>query len=105
MALGGIPVSCDQIQNHHAACGQFPLLAVRCLPNFFVGVTRRWVAMAIEELGIGELGVHSAGLRGVLQVIARFGAVAFAFQLPGVGREIIGRPRSSAEKQECQQDK
>jgi len=46
----------------------------------------------IEKLRIGQLGVRPARLRGALQVIARFGGVAFAFHLPGAGREIIGAP-------------
>ena len=90
MALSGIPIAGDQIQDHHAARGQLPLLAPRRLPNFFVGVTRRGIAMPIEKLRVGQLGVHAAGLRGALQVIARFGGLAFAFHLPGVGGEIIG---------------
>src|SRR5580698_3258616 len=90
MALGGSPIAGDQIQDHDAPRGQFPLLALGELPNVFVGFTRRGIAMPVEKLSVRQLGVHTAGLRRSLQVIARFGRVALAFHLPGVGGEIVG---------------
>ena len=93
VTLGGIPIARQQIQDHHAAGGQLALLAASGVPYFFVHFTRRRIAVPIQKLRIGQPGVRRARLRRVLQVIARFGRVAFAFHLPGASREIVGRPR------------
>ncbi len=91
VALRGVPIPRDQIQHHHAACGQLALLATRRGPNFFILLARGRIAMPVQKLCIGQLGIRPAGLRRVLQVVARFGGVALAFHLPGAGREIVGR--------------
>ncbi len=98
VALSRIPIARDQIQHHQAPGGQLALFATRRLPNFFVRLTRRRIVMPVEKLRIGQLGVHSAGLRGALQVIACFGGVAFAFHLPGAGGEIVRAPGYSNTK-------
>jgi hypothetical protein len=49
--------------------------------------------MAVQKFGISELGIHSAVLRGALQVVARFGGLPFALHLPGAGGEVFRRRR------------
>ena len=98
-----VPIARDQIQHHHAPGGQFALFALCRLPDFFVGVARRRIAMPVQKLRVGEFGVHAAGLRGALQVVARFGGVSLAFHLPGVRREIVGAPSDT--NTQCQKEK
>ena len=107
MALGGIPIARDQIEHHHPACGQLALLA-RAPPARLFRRPRALpgVAVPVEKLRVGQLGVHAAGLGRALQVIARFGGVAFAFHLPGVGCEIVGaRATPMQHKDKYQEEK
>src|SRR5271163_2825282 len=89
VALSAIAIAGNQIQDHQAPGRELALLATSAFPNFLVGVTGGWIAMAVQEFGIGELGIHCAVLCGAMQVVARFRGLPFALHLPGAGGEIF----------------
>ena len=93
MALGPIPIASDQIEDYQPARRQCALLTARGFKNLLVSVPRGRIAMPVQELRVGQFGVRGARLRRALQIVARFGGIAFAFQLPRVGREIVGGQR------------
>jgi hypothetical protein len=84
VALGGIPVAGDQIQDYQAASGQLALLAARRFPNFFVQLSRAAGRGADPEIARRPawrprrpFAPRAAGNRALRRV-------AFAFHLPGV---------------------